>query len=65
MSGPDGLHVHAVPASTSYGCWARRWAVVGKDGAVLLATRRGALVGVYADPAALARDVDVAELRDA
>lgn len=60
MSGPDGLHVRVVPTGTAYGCWARRYGI--REDAVLLVTRRGAIVGVAAGPDDLARLVDLRTL---
>lgn len=60
LTGPDGLHVHAVETATSYDCWARAYKI-DRD-AALLVTRRGAIMACVAGPDDLAGIVDVRTL---
>ena len=61
LRGPDHLLVETVPLTGALGVWARYAGVDSEVG--LLATRRGAYVGMFDGPEQLAAVVDLAELR--
>jgi hypothetical protein len=60
LTGPDHLIVEAVTLTGAIGIWARFTGVQAETG--LLATRRGALVGLFDGPEALAAVVELSEL---